>query len=90
MERISIERSKEQVRRDRILFIPHVHSFYMEVIQISKEELEEIIERKLKDALLKALIEMTPFVSDEEQDKIEKIAGKPEDYEEEFEEWNGS
>ncbi len=62
----------------------------MEVIQISKEELEEIIERKLKDALLKALMEITPYVSDEEQKEIERVAGKPEDYGEEFEEWNGS
>ncbi|MEM2059348.1 MAG: hypothetical protein QXU31_06020 [Archaeoglobaceae archaeon] len=62
----------------------------MDVIQISKKELEEIVERKLKDALLKALMEMAPYVSDEEQKEIEDFAGKPEDYGEEFEEWNGS
>lgn len=58
------------------------------MIQVSREELEEIIERKVKEALLKAL--MVPYVSDEEQEEIEKIAGKPEDYDEnEFEAWNG-
>ena len=49
---------------------------------------EEIIEIKVKEVLLKAL--MMPYVSDEEQEEIEKIAGKPEDYDEnEFEAWNG-
>ena len=57
---------------------------------ISKEELEEIIERKVKEALLKALMELAPYVSDEKQEEIENIAGKPEDYDEsEFETWNG-
>ena len=56
------------------------------MIQVSREELEEIIERKVKEALLKALMEIVPYVSDEEQEEIEKIAGKPEDYNEnEFE-----
>ena len=51
---------------------------------------EEIIERKVKEALLKALMEIAPYVSDKEQEEIEKIAGKPEDYDEnEFEAWNG-
>jgi len=35
-------------------------------------------------------MEMAPYVSDEEQKEIEDFAGKPEDYGEEFEEWNGS
>ena len=39
---------------------------------------------------LKALMEIVPYVSDEEQEEIKKIAGKPEDYDEnEFEAWNG-
>ena len=39
---------------------------------------------------LKALMEIVPYVSDEEQEEIEKIAEKPEDYDEnEFEAWNG-
>ncbi|AAB90163.1 MULTISPECIES: hypothetical protein [Archaeoglobus] len=61
----------------------------MEVIQISKDELEEIIERKFKEVLIKALMEITPYVSDEEQEEIDKIAGKPDEYEGEFEEWHG-
>ena len=45
---------------------------------------------KGKGILLKALMEIVPYVSDEEQEEIEKIAGKPEDYDEnEFEAWNG-
>ena len=60
------------------------------VIQISKKELEKLIEKKVKEALLKALMELTPYVSDEEQEEIEKIAGNPEDYDEsDFEIWNG-
>ena len=57
-------------------------------VQISKEELEELIERELKEVLLRAFMELIPYVSDEEQE-IEKIAGKPEDYVGEFEEWDG-
>ncbi len=34
------------------------------------------------EALLKALMELAPYVSDEEQEEIENIAGKPEDYDE--------
>lgn len=57
---------------------------------ITKEELEEIIERKVRDALLKVLMEVIPYVSDEEEMEIEEIAGSPEDYsEEDFEEWDG-
>lgn len=58
-------------------------------IQVSREELEEIIERKVKEALLKVLMELAPYVSDEEQKEIEMIAGNPEDYDEgEFEGWD--
>ena len=57
---------------------------------ISKEELEEIIERKVKEAVLKALMELVPYVSDDEQREIEKVAGSPKDYDEnEFETWDG-
>ena len=51
-------------------------------IQISKKELEELIEKKVREALIKALMELTPYVSDEEQEEIEEIAGNPEDYDE--------
>ena len=62
----------------------------MDVIQISREELESIIENKVREALMRALMEITPHVSDEEQEEIDKLAGKPEDYDEsEFEVWNG-
>ena len=49
-------------------------------MQISREDLEKIIEKKVREALLKALMELTPYVSDEEQKEIEIIAGNPEDY----------
>lgn len=59
-------------------------------MQISRDELEEIIEKKVREALLKALIELTPYVSDEEQKEIEMIVGDPKDYDEsEFEAENG-
>ena len=62
----------------------------METIQISREELEEIIENKVKEALIKAFMEITPYVDDEEQKDIEEIAGSPENYrEDEFEAWSG-
>ncbi|WP_457549800.1 hypothetical protein [Archaeoglobus sp.] len=62
----------------------------MEVIQVTKEELEEIIEKKLREALLKVFMEIIPYVSDEEEKEIEEIAGSPEDYDEgDFEEWDG-
>ena len=55
-----------------------------------KEEAEVIIEKKVREALLKALIELTPYVSDEEQKEIEMIVGDPKDYDEsEFEAENG-
>jgi len=35
-------------------------------------------------------MELTPYVSDEEQEEIEDVAGDPENYDEgEFETWNG-
>ena len=62
----------------------------MEVIQITREELERIIEKKLKEVLLKAFMEIIPYVSDEEQKEIDKLAGSPKDYnEEDFEVWDG-
>ncbi len=62
----------------------------MEVIQVSREELERIIEEKLREVVLKAFMELVPYVPGEEQEEIEKIIGKPLDYkEEEFEAWNG-
>ncbi|GEM_PF-891922 len=62
----------------------------MEVIQVSKEEFSRILEEKLKEVLLLAFMELIPYVSEEEQEQIKKIAGKPSDYpKEDFEEWNG-
>ena len=55
----------------------------MEVIT----KLEEIIERKLREVLLKVFMEIIPYVSDDEE--IEEIVGSPEDYNEvDFEEWD--
>jgi len=57
----------------------------MEVIT----KLEEIIERKLREVLLKVFMEIIPYVSDDEEKEIEEIVGSPEDYnEEDFEEWD--
>ena len=81
---------EEKLSRTKILYRFWLKSLKMEVIQISKEELEELIERKIREALLKVFMEFTPYVSDEEQEEIEKIAGNPEDYDEsEFETWDG-
>ncbi len=51
-------------------------------------EIRKVIREEVKKAVLEALTELVPYVSDEEQEEIERIAGKPEDYsEEDFEEW---
>ena len=58
----------------------------MGTIQISCEELEEIIENKVREALIKAFMEITPYVDDKEHKGINEIAGSPENYREnEFE-----
>jgi len=62
----------------------------MEQIVISKEELSNILEKKLKEVLLQAFIELIPYVSEGEQKEIEEIARKPSDYrKEDFEIWDG-
>ena len=59
-------------------------------MSLDLSELRRIIREEVKRAILEALTELTPYVSDEEQEEIEKIAGKPEDYsKEDFEEWYG-
>ena len=58
-------------------------------MSLDLSELRRIIREEVKRAILEALTELTPYVSDEEQEEIERVAGKPEDYSEEFEEWYG-
>jgi lipoate-protein ligase A len=58
--------------------------------QISIDALRRIVREEVKRALLEALAELLPEVSEEEQEEIERIAGKPSDYkEEDFIEWSG-
>ncbi len=57
---------------------------------VSIEELRKIVREEVRRALLDALIELLPEVGLEEQEDIERIAGKPSDYrEEDFLEWSG-
>ena len=57
---------------------------------ISVEELRRIVREEVRRALLEVLVELLPYVDEEEQKEIERIAGKPSDYsEEEFMDWNG-
>ncbi|WP_202318614.1 hypothetical protein [Archaeoglobus neptunius] len=60
------------------------------MIQISRDELEKIIEEKLREVLLKMFMEIMPYVTDEEQREIDRMAGSPENFDEkDFEPWNG-
>ena len=57
---------------------------------ISIEELRGIVREEVRRVLLEALIELLPVVDEEEQLEIERVAGKPGDYnEEEFVDWIG-
>ena len=51
---------------------------------MASEELRELVRREVRSALMEFMIELLPYVSDEEQEEIDEIAGKPEDYEEDF------
>lgn len=54
------------------------------------KSLEKIVREEVRRALLEALIELLPYVDEEEQKEVEKLAGEPSDYkEEDFVEWNG-
>ena len=55
---------------------------------MSLEELRIIIREEMRKAMLEAFKELVPYVSEEEQAEIDEIAGKPEDYDEDFEELN--
>ena len=60
------------------------------ILAISIEELRRIVREEVRRALLEALIELLPVVDEEEQLEIERMAGKPGDYnEEEFVDWIG-
>ena len=57
-------------------------------MSISIEELRRIVREEVRRAVLEALIELLPVVDEEEQLEIERVAGKPSDYnEEEFMNW---
>ncbi len=58
--------------------------------QVSIDILCRIVREEVKRALLEALVGLLPEVSEEEQEEIERVAGKPSDYkEEDFVEWSG-
>ncbi|RLG85332.1 MAG: hypothetical protein DRO18_05940 [Thermoprotei archaeon] len=57
---------------------------------VTVEELRRIVREEVRRALLEAFLELVPAVDEEEQQEIERIAGKPSDYrEEEFIDWSG-
>ena len=56
----------------------------------SVEELRRIVREEVRRALLEVLVELLPYVSREEQEEVERAAGRPSDYkEEDFVEWSG-
>lgn len=59
-------------------------------ITISEETLRRIIREEVKKALLGVLLELIPYVDEEEQKEIDEKAGSPHDYaEEDFVKWSG-
>ncbi len=56
---------------------------------ITVEELRKIVREEIRRALLEAFLELVPVVDEEEQREIERIAGKPSEYREEFVDWSG-
>ncbi|MBO3840422.1 MAG: hypothetical protein QXS66_08345 [Thermoproteota archaeon] len=58
---------------------------------ITVDVIRRVVREEVKKALLEVLIELIPFVDDEEQKEIESIAGSPEDYgKKDFVDWSGS
>ena len=59
-------------------------------MSITKEELALIVRNEVRKAMLKAFIELIPYVDPDEEDEIEEIAGEPSNYTaEDFVKWNG-
>ena len=58
-------------------------------LTITVEELRRIVREEVRRALLEAFLELIPPVDEGEQREIERIAGKPSDYREEFMDWSG-
>jgi len=59
-------------------------------VNISVDLLRKIIREEVRRAFLEIFLELIPHVNDKEQEEIELVAGKPEDYhEEDFIEWSG-
>ncbi len=57
---------------------------------INEETLRRIIREEVKRALLEVLLELIPYVDEEEQKEIDEKAGSPQNYaEEDYVEWNG-
>ncbi len=56
---------------------------------LDEEDVRRIVREEIKKFMMEAL-ELLPYVDEEEQREIEKIAGKPSDYEDgDFVEWDG-
>jgi len=57
-----------------------------EIIKINLSELKEIIKKSVKEAIreerINLFLSIIPYVSDKEQKEIEKLYGKPSDYNE--------
>jgi len=57
---------------------------------ISVEEFRRVVREEVNRALLEVMVELLLLVDEEEQEEIERIAGKPSDYSrEEFIDWSG-
>ncbi|MBO3754206.1 MAG: hypothetical protein FGF53_04925 [Candidatus Brockarchaeota archaeon] len=57
---------------------------------ISVDVIRRVVREEVRRALLEVLVELIPYVDEEEQREIESIAGSPEDYsKEDFTDWSG-
>jgi len=57
---------------------------------ITVDEIRRAVREEVRKALLEVLIELIPYVNDEEQREIESFAGSPSDYsKEDFVDWSG-
>lgn len=57
---------------------------------ITVDVIRRVVREEVRRALLEVLVELIPYVDDEEQREIESVAGSPEDYsKEDFADWSG-
>lgn len=58
---------------------------------ITVDMIRKVVREEVRKALLEVLVELIPYVEDQEQREIESIAGSPKNYnKEDFIDWTGN